>query len=387
MRILMTTAHATLLDGVNRHVQVLAPALNTVTGVSLKVVTLLPPGELNRSLSENGVDTDSLNVSSIRSWKGLLRLLRLMRTFRPDVVHVETPVIMVYVAVLLFKICGSRVKIIETIHGMGAAKDAKPPRFGSRNWLYRWFRKRHDAMIYISKGVYEDRKGMVPVETYIYNPMSFREPEQPNETIQSVIGVSADVPVIGTACRIAAVKQPEAFVKVMVGVLEHCPQTHAVVLGDGPKDVVEAARWVARQSSVSSRIHFMGYRPDAKELMQSFSCFVMTSSKEGMPTALLEAISQKVPIAFWNGLGGLSDLARLNAERGPIGVVAELGDVDGLVGGICAILDNPDSAKANAECAFNVGRQTFNIEDVKMQTVAFYQKVCKVSKMEREKDE
>ena len=376
MRILMTTAHATLLDGVNRHIQVLAPAIAKVSGVELWVSTCLPRGELHDVLEREGVKTCSLGVKSIRSVFLLFQFCALLLRFRPDVVHIEMPVFAEYLAVHLVRCFGCKARLIETIHGIGGSAKKANVRPSRRTKLYAWFRKRHDGIVFISKGVAQARNGMNAVETFVYNPMNFSDAHAPVVDVRSVLGVSSDVPVIGTACRIAAVKRPDCFVRVMLKVLEALPEAHAVVLGDGDPVQMNRMRELVQASGLESRFHLLGYRSDAKQLIASFSCFVMTSYREGMPTALLEAMSQKVPVAFWKGEGGLDDLAELNAKEGPIAIVREQDDEAGLASAIVAALKSPETLRENANRAFEVCRKIFDVESIAQQTVAFYRKVC-----------
>lgn len=77
-------------------------------------------------------------------------------------------------------------------------------------------------------------------------------------------------------------------VKVMVKALSLLPNVHYVACGVGPEkeNLIE----LAQNLGVSSRFHLLGYRTDMQEIMSVSDAFVMTSYREGMPRALLEAM-------------------------------------------------------------------------------------------------
>lgn len=200
--------------------------------------------------------------------------------------------------------------------------------------------------------------------TTIYNPIDIRE-MAPRKLLRELLGVAPETKVIGTACRIAQVKNPQSFVRVMCGVIERMPEVHAAVIGDGePELMVELKNLAAG----CDHLHFLGYRSDARQLISECDCFVMTSAREGMPTAMLEAMASGVPVAFWKGEGGLVDLAELNEKEGPFGVVAEQGDESGLVSGIVNGLSSSKGERGSAIVSCH-----FTLENVSKQLLEVYE--------------
>ena len=94
-----------------------------------------------------------------------------------------------------------------------------------------------------------------------------------------------------------------------------------------------------------------------------------------MPTALLEAIAARTPIAFFKGGGGLIDLAELNDHHGPFAVTAAMDDCAGLAKGIEEMLLRPEMAEVFADRAFAVGRKVFNVDAIGAQLLNLYEKV------------
>lgn len=329
MRVLMLTTNSSLMDGINRHILAISGGL-AKEGVDVGVCIVQRRGELAEELEKVGVKTYSLACANGHDWKILLRFFKVIQEFRPDVVHAH---VMALFERLVLSWFFPNLKVFQTIHGISDPIVHKTCKMRLENILVKLSPLNSTSRIFISKGVkaaFGDQDGKV-----IYNPIDIRE-MAPRKLLRELIGASPEAFVIGTACRIAQVKNPQAFVRVMKGVIERCPDVHGVIIGDGNPELIAELKEI---SAGCANLHFLGYRADARQLLAECDCFVMTSAREGMPTAMLEAMASGVPIAFWNGEGGLIDLADLNNEEGPIGVVFDQGDEPSLVKGICRIVN------------------------------------------------
>lgn len=371
MRILMLTTSSSLLDGINRHILTISQALNRCPNVEIAVCSVCPGGELHAELRKSGVRTYSLESPHGHALGIFHRFNRVMRDFRPDVVHAH--VLALFEQIELSLLYRGK-KVVRTFHGLGGLPPLR------KRLLDRLFRIQYAADCFISQGVrdYYRKLGVVGGQRtgVIYNPMSWTTVGQAQAGIlQNLIGVPSGTPVIGSACRIAEVKNPLALMDVMCRVLRAVEDAHAVLIGDGPAEIKGRLVDFLQAQDVSARVHLLGYRSDAAALVGDLSCFVMTSRSEGMPTALLEAIAARTPVAFFRGEGGLVDLAKLNRLRGPFAVTAEMDDCSGLAAGIVDIIRNPQVAQSLVECAYEVGRSTFDVDVIAGQLLELYGKV------------
>ncbi|HEX8228772.1 MAG TPA: glycosyltransferase family 4 protein [Chloroflexia bacterium] len=78
---------------------------------------------------------------------------------------------------------------------------------------------------------------------------------------------------IGAACKVAA----------------QLPDTRFLLAGEGPLEAELKA--TAQACGALRNVHFLGARPDAKELMRACDLFVLPSIFEGLPLVVLEAMS------------------------------------------------------------------------------------------------
>ena len=209
-----------------------------------------------------------------------------------------------------------------------------------------------------------------------YNPMTFSDVNKDTNRLRKEIGIPEHTPLVGTACRLAAVKNPIAFTKVMCRVLQMIPSAHAIIIGDGDDDTKQEMYSVIRDYHVSERFHWMGYRSDASDLVNELNCFVMTSYSEGLPTSILEAISKRTPFAMLEGEGGLKDIAELNQREGPLGIVVPQKDLESMALGICKVLLNNKYAEALADKAFLVAKRHFDISLISQKLYTIYKAAC-----------
>lgn len=392
-RILMLTTNGSLMDGINRHILTVAPALNDIENVEVGVCIVHPRSELHDSLEKKGVKVWSLGYKNGHQPGIYYSFKEVLKTFKPDIVHVH--VISLVERVLLARKYRHLAYVVTT-HGIGDAmlagdKAQENPKSGGKvkknkkslksrieKWINRRYQIRYNAHCFISAGVRERLINPQRISEFTpvcYNPIRFDVIPKMEYMLHRLIGVEHDVPIIGTACRLADIKQPMVFTKLMCRVLKSNSYAHAVVIGDGDKNISKNCKEYVNEEGFAGRFHFLGYRKDAPGLIRDMSCFIMTSRSEGMPTSVLECFASGVPVAMLRGEGGLRDIDILNTDDIPIVTIADKEDIDGLANGVIRLLDNLDLSKQQADNAFKVGRKKFDVVSVASQLNNLYDKV------------
>lgn len=96
--------------------------------------------------------------------------------------------------------------------------------------------------------------------------------------------------VLGCVARLA----PEKSHQTLLDAVATLPDVRLVLVGDGPqRGWIEAE--VTRRG-LSDRVELLGARTDVAQLYQTFDAVALTSSREGLPLALLEAMSHGLPV-------------------------------------------------------------------------------------------
>lgn len=375
MKILMLTTNSSLMDGINRHILTVSTELNRRNGIDVAVCTVMPAGELHDALKHNCVKSFALGFANGHKLGIIPAFARIMRSFKPDVVHYHVLAMMErIVAATMFR--GTR--YVATIHGIADKKDYTTMHEHIEHALNQIFTIPLSARCYISSGVrtaLQDRFPNDAISEVCYNPIPFGYVPPKEYALHRIINVPHNTQIIGTACRISFQKNPQAFTAAMCQVLQAAPQVHAVVIGDGSDDIKTECHEIVAKTGVGDRFHWLGYRSDAPSLTRDLDCFVMTSRWEGLPTALLESMAVRTPIVMMEGEGGLQDLAELNRLEGPIAVVTPQGDTGQIASGITHLLNDPAWAAELADRAYQVGQRHFDVASVVNQLINLYTRI------------
>lgn len=373
----MLSTNSSLLDGINRHILSIAPVINRQRGYEVAVCTVMPPGEFQQALTEAGVKCFSLGFTNGHDWRIIKAYTKVLNEFQPDIIHVH---VMALMERIVSSFTHKNIRYVQTVHGV--SDPVKPLSLkGIKSFIEKLLCKispiRLKAILYISQGVMNTvrhNNKIHIIKDVCYNPIDFNVCKN-HGILYKKLNLSADTIVIGTACRIADVKAPEVFTKVMCNVLRQREYVHAVVMGDGDKDIITKCKGIVEESGVKNRFHWLGYCKDASLLIQDLSCFVLTSKREGMPTSVIECFAAHTPVAMLQGEGGLKDLEMLNREFGPILTIADRNNPSELADKIAGIIGSPDKAISIAGNAFKVGRRHFDIDAVAEQLCRIYTEI------------
>jgi glycosyltransferase involved in cell wall biosynthesis len=143
------------------------------------------------------------------------------------------------------------------------------------------------------------------------------------------------------AGRIAPEKQLDLLIRTVALLIEDGLELRLAVIGDGParSQAEQAARGLP-----AGRVTFHGYVGDRAtylDLLRRGDVFVNTSSAEGVPKVLIEAMAAGVPVVA-TAVGAVPEIL----DHGQRGVLAPPADAAGLAVAVRALLENPAERKA-----------------------------------------
>jgi len=126
---------------------------------------------------------------------------------------------------------------------------------------------------------------------------------------------------------------------------------------------------MAVEYNVSDNIIWLGHRGDVLRIMCAADVYCQPSRSEGISLAILEAMSQSLPIVASN-IGGIPEVV----EHDRNGLLVEPEDVDGLKNAIYEILSNPQKAETMGRLGFGKISK-FNVNDKCKQQIDMYEKM------------
>ncbi|MFP4473783.1 MAG: glycosyltransferase [Candidatus Omnitrophota bacterium] len=100
---------------------------------------------------------------------------------------------------------------------------------------------------------------------------------------------------------------------------------------------------------------FLGERSDIPDILAASDVFVLSSTREGLPMTILEAMAAEVPIVT-TPAGGIPDVIK----DGLTGLVVDFGDDHGLAAAFNTIRENPSAAREMAARAFDLVQSEYS---------------------------
>ncbi len=157
--------------------------------------------------------------------------------------------------------------------------------------------------------------------------------------IRHELGLSGDTPLCGIVAALRPEKNHELFLQVAERVLQQVPQTHFLIVGDGPRRAL--LQNLATKQGLEERVHFLGNRSDIPRILSALNVFLLTSENEANPVSILEALAVQVPVVA-TAVGSVS----ATVKQGETGFLAPPRDTVQLATHVIALLQNPHQARS-----------------------------------------
>jgi glycosyltransferase involved in cell wall biosynthesis len=248
------------------------------------------------------------------------RLARVMREFRPDVVHTHS-----YVLRYVWPVASA--KVVHTVHNLA---DREVDRAGRA--LHRWSMRRGARFVAISNEVarsFREVYGRQPAAV-IFNGVDLPPGRREWRREQ---GFADDDVLIASVARLEPQKNPLA----LLDALPADPRCHLLLAGDGSlRDEVERR--------AGDRVHLLGVRGDVADVLAGSDIFALASDYEGLPVAVIEAMAAGLPVVA-TGVGGVPELV----ADGVTGLLVRPRDRQALRVALTALVRDPERRRKMGE--------------------------------------
>lgn len=174
--------------------------------------------------------------------------------------------------------------------------------------------------------------------------------------VKGVVVEQEEIPkTIVCAARLSSVKRLDLLLDALALLGKSQIGWRCLILGAGPLE--GALREQAQRLALLDRVSFVGRVQDVRAYLRTADLFVLSSEKEGLPLALLEAMAMGVP-AVVTDVGGTGEVV----IHGQNGLLVKAGSVENLEGAIAYLLVNHEERRRMGEAARLHMQQHFNIE-------------------------
>lgn len=268
-----------------------------------------------------------------------------------DIIHCHTPVGALLTRLAARDARKKGTKVIYTAHGFHFFKGAP-----LQNWLLFYPAEKlaapmTDVLLTINKEDYAFANKKLRAKRIEYVPgvgirtERFHRTEEARQAKRQELGFGEKDYLMLTVAEMTANKNHITILKALSQLKDREEYAHMHYLICGRGEQWKSLEESAKELGVADHVHFLGYRTDAPELYKASDLFLFMSFREGLPVALMEAMSAGMPI-ICTKIRGNTDLI----QDGGNGIFTE-NNPEALAEAILRMYRNPQQAAVLGENA------------------------------------
>lgn len=249
------------------------------------------------------------NVMNIKAdIKAYRQMLQLVKRERYDLLHCHSPI-----GGVVGRLVGHRCHVytIYTAHGFHFYEGAP-----KKNWLLfypveKYLSRYTEQLIVINKEDYALAKQKFHMKKLTYVPGVGVETHKENVDWATRMQKRAEFDIPEDAFLITSVAEFTANKNqiTVLHALEQMKKENVCYLMCGIGEKKQELEEYVRTHGFSEKVRFVGFRSDIHEMLQASDCFVLSSIREGLSVALMEALAEGLPIVC-TGIRGNVDLVQ-----------------------------------------------------------------------------
>lgn len=219
-----------------------------------------------------------------------------------------------------------------------------------------------DRVIAVSEDVansirkyHHNKRPLIQVVSNGINIEKYSNLHEPTRDIRKELNILPQSIVIGITCVFRKQKRLEVWLEIAKHLHQKHPETHFIIVGDGvlKKEIHQKAESL----EMHPYLHFAGLQAETRPYLQAMDIFMMSSEFEGLPIALLEAMSMGCMPASTTA-GGIPELVSDNSN----GVLVPVNEPMQLVERLTPYLEQPDRIKAMGNAARETVIKSFSMQ-------------------------
>jgi glycosyltransferase involved in cell wall biosynthesis len=359
------------------HVSLLSGRLSPERYRTLLVAGALGPGEASfaglaerygarvREVPEMGPE-----LRPSRDLRTVRILVRLMRSFRPDIVHTHTAKAGAVGRIAARIALGRRVVVVHTYHGHVLTGYFGPMKSGVYRWIERLLGLVSDQLVGVSQATVDElvRLRVAARRKFRVVPLGldldrFLAIDSGSDvSFRDEVGASSGDCVVLMVGRLVAIKRVDVALRAVALANAQGADVILAVVGDG-EERATLERLASDLGLREARVRFLGFRHDLDRLVAGADVALLTSDNEGTPVALIEAGAGALP-SVATDVGGVSDIVTPATGR-----LVPARDVEGLATALVELARDPDlrrslgaAARAHVGPTYSSERLTADID-------------------------
>ena len=340
---------------------------------SISVVCIRDNGPLMARYKDAGIPVHTFPMTSFLgpgAARQAVRLIRLFRTERTDIVHSHDAYTSVY-ATFCARMAGVRGVIASRRSWHSPHLQGRILR--ANRVAYRFAHRVVGNSPSVSRLV-ESESGIsasriVTIPNFLDEESFAPLPVAERRRMLDALGVPEGAFVVGIVARLSPVKDHATLLRAIASLRDRIPALHCILVGDGPERAsIEA---LAGALGIEDIVHLAGERAQPPNLHGLFDVSVLCSTSEAFPNSVLEAMAASRPVVATD-VGGTPDAV----QEGTTGLLVRPGDPSGLAEAILRLHREPALRGRLGNAAQAAARAGYSAEAVIRQVEALYTRLA-----------
>lgn len=194
------------------------------------------------------------------------------------------------------------------------------------------------------------------VYTGVEIPQATKKSRVLNYKNNQIVKMQGDV-WVGMVALLGSTKRQDIIIEAMASLKTRAPQIKCLIVGDGPN--MDLLLQKANVLKIQDHVFFTGWLESIESAYDFIDICVFASNHEGLPYAISEAMSHKIPVIA-SSVGGIPE----QIEDGASGLLFCNDNINDIVDKIIYLSNNSNIRERYAEASFLKAKKYFSIDSM-----------------------
>lgn len=275
------------------------------------IVSLTDYTDFAQRIERNDVEIVALHKPPGHDWRMFLRLYRLFRERRPDIVHSRNLAALeaqfpAWLARVPYRIHGEHGRDVSDMDG--TSRKYIVQRRLLRPFVNHYIALSRDLERYLVKKIKVSPRTITRIINGVDVERFYPATDPGRKALPEGFAGKDDL-VIGTVGRLEPIKDQRTLVRAFISLAECYPElagsSRLVIVGDG--STRQELQQLISENGLDDQVWFAGARDDVPQLMRDMDIFVLPSLAEGISNTIMEAMASGLPVVATD-VGGNTEL-------------------------------------------------------------------------------
>lgn len=214
----------------------------------------------------------------------------------------------------------------------------------------------------VTRSIEKNIRPKIPVETLLNGVNTHHFVKRGDDRIRAELGIPSKGIVIGNVAVFRFQKRLVEWLKVFKKISEKQEDVYGIIVGAGPLE--EEVKKECHRLNLENKVFLPGLQTEVKPYFEAMDIFMMSSQFEGLPIALLEAMSMECAVVATDA-GGIKEVV----QNGKNGLTCQVDQWEKLEDLCLELIADPvrlqelkSSARKRVERAFSLERMVQELE-------------------------